>query len=480
MTEKLSLLARPHLLRPHNVLIGYLALVFLLGGGARDDIVSLMVLRPLALVVLGYALMIANAERMRAHRGLLILASAWVALVASHLIPLPPGLWQALPGRELAVAIDHAAGLGDTWRPLSLVPHRTLNALFALAVPLAALVLAVNCSREELAQSVYALLAMALLAALLSLLQVIGGAGNPFYLYRITNADSAVGLFANRNHNAVFLALAIVMLGALNVLRQPPKELRSTWTVMLGGMALSLVPFLVITQSRAGLVLGVLALGAWYWLQSGSKGAGMSRRGRTPLVSPAALAIGVGAVGLAAMTWLFTAGNALERLTRGGSADDELRLRIWPTTIELAAQHFPVGSGIGSFVEVYEVAEASSTLGTSYINHAHNDWLELAMTGGLPAILLVVGGGLSVLLKGFRGFAGSSRRDKTLRLLGWVVVGVFALASLYDYPLRTPSLATVFILALVWIAGRAPVTSPDTSPAPRRDQGREIALEQGV
>ena len=468
------------LTRPHHVLVGYIALVFLLGGGARDDIASLVILRPLALVVLGYALAIADPRRMRANRGLLLLAGAWVALVASHLVPLPPALWQALPGRELAVAIDHAAGLGDPWRPLSLVPHRTLNALFALAVPLAALVLAVNCSREGLRQSVYALLAMALLGAILSLLQVIGGPGNPFYLYRITNADSAVGLFANRNHNAVFLALAIIMLGALHVMHQPPRELRKSWMVLLGGMALSLVPFLVITQSRAGLALGLLALGAWYWLQRGPKPSGQSRRGRVPLISPTVLALGVGAAGLAAMTWLFTAGNALERLTRGGATDDELRLRIWPTTWELIAQHFPFGSGIGSFVEVYEVAEPSSTLGTSYINHAHNDWLELALTGGLPAVTLVVIGILWLLRKGLRGFASATPADRTLRQLGWAVLGLFALASLYDYPLRTPSLATVFILVLVWIAGRVPSASPEPSRAARPDKGSEQALEQGV
>ena len=469
--------------RPHHVLVGYIALVFLLGGGARDDIASLVVLRPLALVVLGYALVIADAERMRANRGFLLLAGAWVALVASHLIPLPPGIWQALPGRELAVEIDHAAGLGDPWRPLSLVPHRTLNALFALSVPLAALVLAVNCSREGLRQSVYVLLALALVGAVLSLLQVIGGPGNPFYFYRVTNADSAVGLFANRNHNAVFLALAIVMLGALHVLRRPPRELQGSWALILGGTALALVPFIVITQSRAGLALGVLALGAWYWLQRGGSAQGPARRGRAPLVNPLVIAVGVGAVALAAITWLFTAGNALERLTRGGSADDELRLRIWPTTVELAAQHFPFGSGIGSFVEVYEVAEASSTLGTSYINHAHNDWLELAMTGGLPAVLLVAAGVMWVLLKGIRGFAGASPADRTLRRLGWIVIGVFAVASLYDYPLRTPALATVFILALVWIAGRAPETSPEASPASRPDhdsQSGEYTPQHGT
>ncbi|MHA7820551.1 MAG: O-antigen ligase family protein [Erythrobacter sp.] len=456
--------------RPHNLLVAYLAIVFLLGGGARDDILSLVVLRPLAIGVLAYALLVAAPARMRANRGLLILAGAWVALVAIHLVPLPPELWRALPGRELATEIDRAAGLGEQWRPLSLVPHRTLNALFALMVPLAALVLAVNCSREGLRRTVLALIALALLGALLSLLQVIGGEANAFYLYRITNADSAVGLFANRNHNAVFFALAIAMLGALHVLREPPRELRDRWALLFGGGALALVPFLVITQSRAGLALGLVALAAWYWLQRGAAHAGSRTAGGGVARNLPVIAAGIGALALAGVTWAATAGNALERLTRGGAADDELRLAIWPASVDLIAEHFPAGSGIGTFVEVFEAGEPASTLGTSYINHAHNDWLELAMTGGVPALALLIAGLLWIALKGFRGFQAADAIDQTLRRLGFVTLCLFALASLYDYPLRTPSLATVFILALVWIAGSEPLTSPEASPAKAPDR----------
>ena len=42
---------------------------------------------------------------------------------------------------------------------------------------------------------------------------------------------------------------------------------------------------------------------------------------------------------------------------------------------------------------------------------------------------------------------------------GLVTLAIIALGSAYDYPLRTPSLAVQFILALVWIAGRSPVVS---------------------
>mgnify|MGYP007125385276 CR=1 FL=1 len=87
---------------------------------------------------------------MRAHGLLFGLAVAALALTIAHLVPLPPAIWSQLPGRELVSEIDRAAGLGDVWRPLSLTPGATWNALHAQLVPLAALVLGAQLGRDDL------------------------------------------------------------------------------------------------------------------------------------------------------------------------------------------------------------------------------------------------------------------------------------------------------------------------------------------
>lgn len=450
---------------PLNVLLAYMALVFAMGGGARDDIASLALLRPLSVGVLFYALVIARGEALRANRVLIAFAGAWAGLVALHLVPLPPAIWHNLPGRELAVAIDQAAGLTGQWRPISLVPFRTLNSLLSLTVPLAGLALAVQLPRDQLRVSAYGLLALGLVSAFVSLLQVSGGgSGNPFYFYRITNGDSAVGLFANRNHNAILLALSIVTLGALTALHRPKREWQAYWRLMPAGLALALIPFLIITQSRAGLALGVLALGAFVWLHS-SQSPHKSGSAKLPKISPRLIAGAIAASALAGVTYLFTAGNALDRLMSGGGGDDELRLTIWPVTLDLIAQHFPLGSGIGTFVEVYQAGEPASTLGASYVNHAHNDFLEVLMTGGLPAALLLGAGAIYALIAGIRALRAGGGADAALRRLGFVTIAIFAAGSVYDYPLRTPSLALHFILALVWIAGREAAVTQSDHPA---------------
>ena len=50
----------------------------------------------------------------------LILLGALAALMAIQLIPLPPGIWTALPGRERYLEAAAAIGIPQPWRPISL------------------------------------------------------------------------------------------------------------------------------------------------------------------------------------------------------------------------------------------------------------------------------------------------------------------------------------------------------------------------
>src|SRR5690606_39579797 len=62
-------------------------------------------------------------------------------------------------------------------------------------------------------QAVAVMIILACVSALWAASQLTGSARGPLYIYNITNNGSAVGLFANRNLPAVFLAAAIAMLG---------------------------------------------------------------------------------------------------------------------------------------------------------------------------------------------------------------------------------------------------------------------------
>src|SRR5262249_39958215 len=68
--------------------------------------------------------------------------------------------------------------------------------------------------------------------------------------------------------------------------------------------------------------------------------------------------------------------------------------RRWPitqVTYQAALADLPFGRGCGPFIPVYEKVAPRTRLGFTYVDQAHDVWLELWLTGGAPAILLILG-----------------------------------------------------------------------------------------
>src|SRR5690606_28462603 len=124
---------------------------------------------------------------------------------------------------------------------------------------------------------------------------------------------------------------------------------------------------------------------------------------------------------------------------------EELRGIMRQATFALGATHMPWGSGIGSFVPVFQQAFPESLLMANYINAAHNDyaqvWLEGGALGALvaPACMAALA---NALVAHLRHHAGNRR------LLWSGLLGTFALLAHAgaDYALRTPALMTAAAL----------------------------------
>ena len=108
--------------------------IILGGGGVRYALMNAAVqLAALALLAVRPACV--RTFWQAAPTGLRILLIATLALPAIQLVPLPPALWQALPGRDLVAESLALAGSPGLWMPLSLDPGRTLVALVGLTAP---------------------------------------------------------------------------------------------------------------------------------------------------------------------------------------------------------------------------------------------------------------------------------------------------------------------------------------------------------
>lgn len=431
----------------------FLVLVFLTGGGARPDIQSLLFLRPISVIVFAFGLWTLSREQLRNHQFLFGLLALTMGLVASHLIPLPPALWQSLPGRTIVIEADRLAGFGSIWRPLSLTPAETRNALFSLFVPMAVLVLAVQLNPDEKYRLTFVFLGFIMLSSIIGFLQEIGPDEGPLYFYRISNVWSSTGLFANRNHQALLLALAFPLLAVISSARSAKRTVVSpsqTGAILVG---IILIPLLLITGSRAGVVLG--AIGILMIPQHLAAQATRSDQKKTAFKVDKRIIGGVIIVALLTLASLvFARAEGINRIFNFNQRD-EVRLNVWGPIADAVATFFPFGSGIGSFDATYRMFERASDMSYFYMNHAHNEVLEIALTGGLPAIMIalvaLVAWGFGVRRAFFQGVAPS--RSVCLSRLGLTILAMVALSSLVDYPLRVPSIAVIAMLAAVWASG---------------------------
>ncbi len=440
--------ARGHI---YYLLVGYLAFVFLTGGGARADIHSLILLRPVAILVCGVALLTLRLEDLKRYRFLSIMAVLLLLLALLHILPMPPGMWQGLAGRGLVLEVDHAAGLRDLWRPLSLTPGAAQNAFFAIFVPLGVFLLAIQLDVEDQRRLVLPLLVIGAVSGLIGIFQIVGSSHGPLYFYRITNNGQSVGVFSNRNHQAVFLVAMIPMLAYYASQARRTDDQIKIRLVISAAAAAILVPLILVTGSRQGLLLGILSLGLSFFIFERPQATLARRRGEQKNFSTMFVAI-FAALMLAVITAIASRAEALNRLI-ATDLNEEGRGQAWKVVAKLIGDYFPFGSGAGSFVEVYQIAEPLSALKPTYFNHAHNDFLEVALTFGMAGMLLIAAAVLAFAYAAWTITRGKPRASKGGRLAhtGLSVVLLFGLASFVDYPLRTPSISCFFVIASCWI-----------------------------
>ena len=421
----------------------YLLACLLLGGASAAGFIPNLLLQLAALPIAGWALWQLNQPgppMSRSIRALLALAALLVGVALVQLIPLPPGLWTLLPGRAPVVEGYRLLGIALPWLPLTLAPDAALASLLwllpALAVLLATVVL--GAFRGRIIAAV--LVAVTLVAVLIGALQVIGG--DTAYLYDVTNHGVAVGFFANANHNATLLLVCIPFLAALQGTllkrRSSPRSASAIRLLVAAGYAVILVG-LLINGSLAGVGLGVPVVLAT-WLAFGRLRPSMKRG-----LAIVSVLLSVGAVGFIA----FDPGNNLFGIQRDHvelSRQTSFRLTLGAT-----GQYFPVGSGVGSFQPVYRTQEPLATVGTTYMNHAHSDWLELLLETGVAGILLAAAflawWGLRV-----RAIWRAEEPDRFAQAAA-VATAAIMLHSIVDYPLRTAALSAVFAMCLGLMAG---------------------------
>ena len=418
----------------------YLAAALVVGGS------STMLVPGAALELAALPLLAVAAMRL-AYRGVrpaarwpLLLAGLALLVPLLQLIPLAPGLWATIPGHEVVGATLDLARVERQAMPASLSPDATWSALFGLAPPLAlfSATLTLPDRERRILAGVVAVLALASIG--LIVFQRFGGEGRTLFgILDLGATNGAAGFFANRNHQATLLTVAAPLaVLVLTGMRSEDWRLPAAATL---AVALMLIVGAIVTTSRAAFILGPLAA---------VLGLGVALRQRTrrptPWLAAAPLAALVG--GLALVIALAVATKVAPVAARfDGAAAGELRLSLFPIVGRAGLDYAPFGAGLGAFPTIYQAYEPAALVGPAFVNHAHNEFLELWLEAGVPGL---------VLLAAFVGWLGwvALRRDPASRTAeqataatGLAVVVLILIHSMIDYPLRTPAMAAVFGVA---------------------------------
>ncbi|MXO85811.1 hypothetical protein GRI38_07170 [Altererythrobacter aurantiacus] len=410
----------------------YLFAAIWLGGGGTPNPASEVVLQGIAvvLVLVFLALRPGFDDARRVPKEAWLIAGGVLVLPLVQLVPLPPSVWQALPGRAIEQDILTQIGAEGDWRPWTIAPARTLASFLAIIPPIllmiAVTILPTVYQRKLLLVVVLSGIAMAVLGTL-----QLATDDRAFRFYSETHLGWITGSFANRNAAVDFFLIS--SLAASAIFAQARFGARGVaGFVAVQGVLLAAA---LLTGSRAGILLLAVALPLHVAILAEAYPA-TRRRGFT-----VSIVLTLSLVFVIIIGW-GRGGDILARFT----GDGDLRSLLWCDAWQAMLAYWPWGSGIGTFQPAFLPYERLDAVDYSFPNRAHNDWLELLMEAGLFGIVLV--SAILVLL------IGSLRRawqkaplDRPILLLAAGSLLLMGLHSMVDYPFRTMALASIGALA---------------------------------
>lgn len=449
----------------YRLTVALLVIAVLLGGGGANPPLFELFIEVASIPLLGAVVLQFDRSRVRgpALAGIVLLA-CFAAIPLAQLVPLPASVWIALPGRGFALEAARLGGFAGQAMPLSLDREATLRSAMALlpgAVMFVAVLHLAGDQRWRLAQT---LLGLITVSAVLGAVQVAAGDDPAMLLYTSQHVGYPIGLFANRNHQADLLLIGVALAGGLLAADEPARRSRLQPPLFYGLMALFVVE-VVATSSRMGIMLLVPTLLFVFYSLIVRTAATLPGRGlRLALIA-------------VPFVLLVAGGSVLERATQRFDRLHDFRLDFWPDVRWAIDQYFPAGSGMGTFDTVFRSAERLAIVGPHYVNHAHNDYLEVVLEAGLPGLVALFAFFVWLAIAAYRGWRpGPAGRPDMLRRFALVSIAVIVLHSTVDYPLRQMSLETIFAFCCALLVARGEGSPPLRAPGAKRRSIRILRL----
>lgn len=307
--------------------------------------------------------------------GIAIVFITYTSVVLSlYLIPVSPDVWLQLPGRYFYQDVANLLALAETpmgWHSISVDSYATAQMLLAILPALALFLVTTALDTDRLYWLARLLIGVAVIQAAWGLIQYSSTGG------------SAQGSYYNRDHYSTLMELALpvaIALIAHHIAHRREHDEGRHKTVLAFYLTATTIIFLggIFAMSRAGIPNLFLAILITPLLLSRKV-----RKTHAALFMVLFLAL---ALTLAYMTGLVPVINRFI----GADPMADARWAMFAQQYAAIQQFFPLGSGPGTFSDVYTAFQPIEQVGAGFVKHAHNDYLELLLETGAVGISILI------------------------------------------------------------------------------------------
>lgn len=392
--------------------------------------------------------------------GWFLFGSLLCALV--YLIPLPQTIWEQLPGRAFyAEHLDWLDNNSSTWsyQALSLIPIRTIAGLLALLAPLALFLTAISLPARKVTWLILVLLLTAFSQAILSMGQYFIQDQDLFF--RVWSGGVPLGTYINQNHFVAFMEMVEPLAIGLMMMAILSQNLSTTLKIILAtlfgliSLALTFTPLL--TTSRMGAALLILSIFLSFWAMTTPE---IRKKVAAPIFALRfVLLILAIVIQLNVLQQIVTI-TYVDRLAPQAALGD-LRWVLYSTTFEAIQNFFPLGSGPGTTPQVYQLYQPTTI--NAFVNHTHNDFIELMLDMGILGLLIVCLLMFFYIKRWQQLWQDKSSGFKLLQTGAGVGILLALLYSLTDFGLHTPANAIFFAFLFGVFLHKEPLTQTNLS-----------------
>ncbi len=359
----------------------------------------------------------------------------FVLYVLFQVIPMPPAVLKVLSPQSLA--LREKLGIAVGWQPISLIPYRTIKQGIYWFSLLLLFLLVVNHFKQKrpLKWLINSLFYLGIAEAVYGIFSFFTRSQWLLWYHNKNLPTTRVhGTYRNPDHFAGFMEM-IVPIGVVKSMdwRAHPSMPKTEVLAKRGALLfLSMLAALALffTLSRAGLMGFLGSMAFWYINEKrreGQKGISFALGIMLSLLLVYAFWIGVGPM-----------------MDRFNTAGQDLRLQIWRNCLPIIKDYPLTGTGLNTFEYIFSLYR-DITLPLSFA-HAHNEYIEILLEGGVVGFILFAWAFLKPVLWSVNSPSLLARASLT----GMVAIMIH---NLFDFNLHIPGNAylLVTLFALSWI-----------------------------